>query len=51
VQNRLSAADLAKCFTVQDISRRGFARLASGAQAFASGESLEAHFNAVRIRR
>lgn len=44
MQNRLCAADLAKCFNVQDIPRRGFARLASRAEAFASGsgESLEA---------
>ena len=47
----LSAADFVKCITVQEISRNGFARLAEGAETFASAENLPAHFNAVRIRR
>src|SRR5215467_1740646 len=47
----LSAADFVKCITVQEISRNGFARLADGAETFASAENLPAHFNAVRIRR
>jgi histidinol dehydrogenase len=47
----LSPADFVKCITVQEISRKGFARLADGAEAFASAETLEAHRNAVRIRR
>jgi len=47
----LSAADFVKCITVQEISRRGFAHLADGAEAFATAENLQAHYNAVRIRR
>jgi histidinol dehydrogenase len=47
----LSAADFVKCVTVQEISRGGFARLASGAETFATAENLPAHYNAVRIRR
>jgi histidinol dehydrogenase len=47
----LSAADFVKCVTIQNISRGGFARLADGAEVFAAAESLEAHRNAVRIRR
>ena len=47
----LSAADFVKCISVQEISRNGFARLADGAETFASVENLPAHFNAVRSRR
>jgi histidinol dehydrogenase len=47
----LQAGDFVKCITVQEISRNGFARLADGAETFASAENLSAHFNAVRIRR
>jgi histidinol dehydrogenase len=47
----LSAADFVKCISLQDISRSGFRRLADGAEVLASAESLEAHRNAVRIRR
>ena len=47
----LSAADFVKCITVQEISRHGFARLADNAKTFALAEDLEAHYNAVRIRR
>lgn len=47
MQKRLSAADLAKCFTAQDISRRVLRRLARATETFASGESLEGYFNAV----
>jgi histidinol dehydrogenase len=47
----LSAADFVKCVTVQDISRNGFARLAMGAETFATAENLPGHCNAVRIRR
>jgi len=47
----LQAADFVKCITVQEISRNGFARLADGAETFASAENLPAHFNAVRIRQ
>lgn len=47
----LSAADFVKCVTTQEISRSGFARLATGAETFATVENLSAHYNAVRIRR
>ena len=47
----LSAADFVKWITVQEISRGGFARLASGAETFAVAENLPAHHNAVRIRQ
>ena len=47
----LSAADFVKCISVQEISREGFARLAKGAETLAISEALEAHRNAVRIRR
>jgi histidinol dehydrogenase len=47
----LSAADFVKCISVQEISRSGFARLADGAEILANAENLEAHRNAVRIRR
>ena len=47
----LSAADFVKCVTTQEISRGGFARLATGAETFATVENLAAHYNAVRIRR
>jgi len=47
----LSASDFVKSFTVQTISRQGYTRLADGAEAFAAAEALEAHGNAVRIRR
>lgn len=47
----LSAADFVKCVSVQTISRRGLSRLADGAEVLASVEALQAHRNAVRIRR
>jgi histidinol dehydrogenase len=47
----LSTADFVKCISVQTISRRGFAGLADGAEILASAEALEAHRNAVRVRR
>lgn len=47
----LSAADFVKCLSVQEISRRGFANLADGAKALAIAEGLQAHCDAVRIRR
>lgn len=47
----LSTADFVKCVSVQEISHRGFARLADGAEQLARAESLRAHENAVRIRR
>jgi histidinol dehydrogenase len=47
----LSASDFVKCISVQRISRKGFVRLADGAEALAAAEGLEAHGKAVRIRR
>ena len=47
----LSSADFVKCLAVQKVSRRGFARLANGAETLAAAESLQAHSHAVRIRR
>jgi len=47
----LSSADFVKCLAVQKISRRGFKRLANGAETLAAAESLQAHRYAVRIRR
>jgi histidinol dehydrogenase len=47
----LSAADFVKCISVQSIARRGFARLAEDVQVLARAEGLQAHSNAVEIRR
>ncbi len=47
----LSSADFVKCITVQNISRKGFLRLAKSAETLAEAEGLLAHRNAVRIRR
>jgi histidinol dehydrogenase len=47
----LSSADFVKCITVQNISRKGFLRLANAAETLAEAEGLLAHRNAVRIRR
>jgi histidinol dehydrogenase len=47
----LSTADFVKCFTVQRISGAGFRRLADAAEALADAEGLQAHRNAVGIRR
>ena len=47
----LCSADFVKCISVQEISRKGFARLAIGAEVLATAERLAAHHNAVRIRR
>ena len=47
----LSAVDFVKCFTVQEITQTGFARLAASAESFAVAEGLVAHRNAVSVRR
>ena len=47
----LSAADFVKCLAVQQVSRRGFQRLAPVARALAEAESLAAHARAVEARR
>jgi histidinol dehydrogenase len=47
----LSTADFVKCISVQSIGRRGFTRLADDVQTLASAEGLQAHANAVEVRR
>jgi histidinol dehydrogenase len=47
----LSPADFVKCISVQSIGRRGFARLANDVQTLARAEGLQAHANAVEVRR
>ncbi len=47
----LSAADFVKCVTVQQINRAGFARLADDVQLLANAEGLQAHSNAIEVRR
>jgi histidinol dehydrogenase len=47
----LSAADFVKCVTVQEINRTGFARLANDVQLLAETEGLQAHSNAIEVRR
>jgi histidinol dehydrogenase len=51
IRGGLSAADYVKCISVQSIGRDGFARLAADVQTLARAEGLEAHANAVEIRR
>lgn len=47
----LSTTDFVKCISVQSIGRRGFARLADDVQTLARTEGLQAHANAVEVRR
>jgi histidinol dehydrogenase len=47
----LSAADFVRCVTVQQINRIGFSRLADDVQLLASAEGLQAHSNAIEVRR
>jgi histidinol dehydrogenase len=47
----LSVADFVKCISVQSIGRPGFARLAGSVQTLARAEGLQAHANAVEVRR
>jgi histidinol dehydrogenase len=47
----LSAADFVKCITMQQINRTGFQRLANDVQLLANAEGLQAHSNAIEIRR
>lgn len=47
----LSTADFVKSISVQSIGRRGFAKLADDVQTLARAEGLQAHANAVEIRR
>jgi histidinol dehydrogenase len=47
----LSAADFVKCVTMQQISRTGFTRLADDVQLLANADGLQAHANAIEVRR
>jgi histidinol dehydrogenase len=47
----LSAADFVKCVTVQEINRAGFTCLANDVQLLANAEGLQAHANAIEVRR
>jgi histidinol dehydrogenase len=47
----LSTADFVKCVSVQSIDRRGFTRLADDVRTLALAEGLQAHANAVEVRR
>ena len=47
----LSTTDFVKCISVQSIGRRGFVRLADDVQTLARAEGLQAHANAVEVRR
>ena len=47
----LSVSDFVKCISVQEVSRKGFGRLAPVAQEFARAEGLEAHARSVEVRK
>jgi len=47
----LGTSDFVKCISVQFIQRQGFARLANDVQTLARAEGLQAHVNAVEVRR
>ena len=47
----LSTADFVKCISVQHISETGFARLGRDVQILARAEGLQAHANAIEVRR
>jgi histidinol dehydrogenase len=47
----LSVTDFMKCISVQEVSRKGFERLAPVAAAFAKAENLEAHGRSVELRK
>ena len=47
----LSTSDFVKCVTVQQIRRAGFQCLADDVQLLASAEGLQAHSNAIEVRR
>jgi histidinol dehydrogenase len=47
----LSTADFVKCVTVQQINGAGFSRLADDVQLLANAEGLQAHSNAIEVRR
>ena len=47
----LSVADFVKCISVQEVSRKGFGRLAPVALEFAKAEGLAAHGRSVEVRK
>src|SRR5579871_1783025 len=47
----LSSSDFVKCVTVQQIHRTGFRCLADDVQLLANAEGLQAHSNAIEVRR
>jgi histidinol dehydrogenase len=47
----LSVTDFVKCISVQEVSQKGFARLAPVAAEFAKAENLLAHGRSVELRR
>jgi histidinol dehydrogenase len=47
----LSVTDFVKCISVQEVSQKGFARLAPVAAEFAKAENLLAHGRSVEVRR
>ena len=47
----LSVSDFVKCISVQEVSRRGVARLAPVVAEFARAEGLEAHARSVEVRQ
>ncbi|HET9804022.1 MAG TPA: histidinol dehydrogenase [Candidatus Acidoferrum sp.] len=47
----LSASDFVKCISVQDVTAKGFAKLAEDVVTLAKAEGLHAHAKAVEVRR
>ena len=47
----LSAADFVKCISVQNVSAKGFAKLAEDVVTLAKAEGLHAHAKAIAVRR
>jgi histidinol dehydrogenase len=47
----LSAADFVKCISVQNVSAKGFAKLAENVVTLAKAEGLHAHAKAIEVRR
>ncbi|MGB2629464.1 MAG: histidinol dehydrogenase, partial [Candidatus Acidiferrum sp.] len=47
----LSTLDFVKCMTVQTINQDGYNSLSADVQSLANAEGLEAHRNAVEVRR
>ena len=50
IRGALSSADFVKCISLQNISRKGFSRLARDVRVLAQAENLLAHQNAVAVR-